>query len=104
MPDTPAIRSMMTAPGDPVGAWERPRDPDDGYGKIQWKGTEICMDVTLPCGCCPHIDGGFAYFIRCDCGHVYQTGTYVAFRKVTPAELEAWRIHDAVIREDKEEW
>lgn len=34
---------------------------------IQWKGTDLCMDFWCPeCACQSHLDGMFAYAIRCD--------------------------------------
>jgi len=50
---------------------------------IQWKGTDLCMDFSCPCGGGGHFDGYFAYHVRClDCGQVYRMGTQVIARKV----------------------
>lgn len=32
---------------------------------IQWKGTEVCMDVYCPCGEQFHIDDMFVYAVQC---------------------------------------
>ena len=47
--------------------------PFDGpRGWIQWKGTDVCMDVHCACGDQFHIDGDFAYEVQCRaCGQVY---------------------------------
>ncbi len=34
------------------------------HGFIQWKGTDICMDVYCKCGNQSHIDGYCAYYIK----------------------------------------
>lgn len=42
------------------------------HGWIQWKGTEVCMDVHCACGTLSHVDAEFCYHVRCpDCGRVY---------------------------------
>ena len=42
------------------------------HGWIQWKGTEVCMDVHCKCGRLSHIDAEFAYHVKCPgCGAVY---------------------------------
>ncbi len=39
---------------------------------IQWKGTDVCMDIHCKCGCHSHFDGYFAYHVKCpECGTVY---------------------------------
>lgn len=50
---------------------------------IQWKGTEVCIDLRCPCGHHGHVDDSFAYFVECGgCGAVYELGTAVAVRRV----------------------
>jgi len=42
-------------------------------GLIQWKGTDVCMDIYCKCGQHSHIDGFFASRVRCPaCGTVYK--------------------------------
>lgn len=59
---------------------------------IQWKGTNVCMDVYCrACGCHFHIDADFAYFVRCPrCRKVYEVGTQVKLTEVE--EASAWKI------------
>jgi hypothetical protein len=48
------------------------------YTFIQWKGTEVCMDVYCTCGDQFHIDGDFAYEVQCHhCGQIYEVGSRV---------------------------
>jgi len=45
---------------------------DRPHGWIQWKGTEVCMDVNCKCGGLFHIDGTFVYHVKCPkCGTVF---------------------------------
>jgi len=40
--------------------------------RIQWKGTEVCMDVYCDCGAQYHIDGEFCFFVKCPkCGRTF---------------------------------
>ena len=32
---------------------------------LQWKGTDVCIDIHCPCGEHLHFDGYFAYTIEC---------------------------------------
>ena len=42
------------------------------HGWIQWKGTNVCMDVHCACGESSHIDGEFTYHVKCpNCGRIY---------------------------------
>ena len=42
------------------------------HGWIQWKGTDVCMDIHCKCGESTHIDADFAYHVKCgSCGTVY---------------------------------
>lgn len=50
----------------------------DAHGWIQWKGTQVCMDVHCKCGAHCHVDADFAYFLKCPhCQRVYATGCNV---------------------------
>jgi hypothetical protein len=40
---------------------------------VQWKGTDVCLDLNCLCGYHGHFDGDFAYFLRCgSCGRTYE--------------------------------
>jgi hypothetical protein len=39
---------------------------------IQWKGTDVCMDIHCACGVSSHIDTEFCYTVVCpECGSAY---------------------------------
>jgi len=43
------------------------------FGQIQWKGTDVCIDIHCLCGKSTHFDGDFMYFIKCPyCNRVYE--------------------------------
>ena len=50
------------------------------HGWIQWKGTDVCMDIHCKCGSLNHIDADFAYFVKCpNCGTVYMCNGHIEF-------------------------
>lgn len=52
---------------------------DKPHGWIQWKGTDVCIDLHCACGHHGHYDGGFLYFYRCPaCSARYALGMNVA--------------------------
>lgn len=56
---------------------------EPGSTHIQWKGTEVCMDLVCFCGQRLHIDAGFAYAVRCHaCERVLELGTSVTLKDV----------------------
>lgn len=54
-------------------AWEVQETYEgQSHGWIQWKGTEVCMDVHCACGALCHVDAEFCYHVKCsECGRVY---------------------------------
>lgn len=65
------------------------QEPDGPHGFIQWKGTDVCMDLYCECGCHWHIDADFAYFTRCPrCGASYEVMPFVRLRRVSDAEAD----------------
>jgi hypothetical protein len=57
--------------------WERP------HAWIQWKGTDVCMDIRCECGEDIHFDGMFAYHIKClGCGAVYECDGHIKLHKL----------------------
>ncbi len=48
------------------------------HGWIQWKGTDVCMDVHCKCGELTHIDGDFVYSVKCPaCGTSYHCNGHI---------------------------
>ncbi len=48
------------------------------HGWIQWKGTDVCMDVHCKCGELCHIDADFAYYVKCmKCETVYMCNGHI---------------------------
>ncbi|MGN6561819.1 MAG: hypothetical protein ACTHMU_04095 [Thermomicrobiales bacterium] len=67
----------MSVPND-WPSLERNKDRQPPYGWIQWKGTDVCMDVHCICGNPLHVDADFCYHIRCAyCGQVYECSGYI---------------------------
>lgn len=51
---------------------------DKPHGWIQWKGTDVCMDVYCKCGHHSHVDSEFAYYIKCPkCKAVYMCNAHI---------------------------
>lgn len=45
---------------------------------IQWKGTDVCFDITCECGWHGHFDGYFAYLVKCGrCERVWEMPWHV---------------------------
>lgn len=50
----------------------------DPHGWVQWKGTDVCMDIHCKCGHLSHIDDTFAYYVRCPkCKTVYHCNGHI---------------------------
>lgn len=61
------------------------------HGWIQWKGTDVCMDIRCECGDLTHVDGDFTYVIQCgSCGKKYFVNGHI---QLIPIEFEdGWRV------------
>ena len=54
------------------------------HGWIQWKGTDVCMDIYCKCGHHSHIDADFAYSVECPaCGTCYHCNPHVELIELT---------------------
>lgn len=59
------------------------------YGSIQWKGTDVCIDLFCKCGASGHIDGDFFYHYKCSaCGSKYAVATHVNLIELTDVQSE----------------
>ena len=73
MPYTKTPHEEWSKHYDEVYGQDNPETPAHGW--IQWKGTQVCMDVHCVCGAHTHADAEFAYYIECPVCHlVYATG------------------------------
>jgi hypothetical protein len=43
--------------------------PGESHGWIQWKGTNVCIDLRCACGHHGHFDGEFFYSYECPACH-----------------------------------
>lgn len=58
------------------------------YGWIQWKGTNVCMDLHCKCGKFTHIDDDFVYYLQCPyCKQIYQVNGHVEMIPVKYLEV-----------------
>lgn len=66
-------------------------------GYIQWKGTDVCMEVHCACGYQSHIDADFLYFVRCpECKKVWKLSPWVALEEPSPEdEIEKQTVLEA---------
>ena len=74
-------------------AWDISEKYDkEPHGWIQWKNTNVCMDVHCKCGAHCHIDADFAHHVKCmECGTVYMCNGHIEF-----IELEEEPQHSVV--------
>jgi len=68
----------------------RPDDNDGPHGWIQWKGTDVCMDIYCPhCGEHTHLDADFAYTVRCGaCKGLMIPSPYIEMVPIVDGEIE----------------
>ena len=59
------------------------------HGWIQWKGTEICIDLYCECGHHGHYDGEFFYNYECPaCHKKYAVGQNVKLIPLTQDQIQ----------------
>lgn len=76
----------------------------EAHGWIQWKGTNVCMDIRCPCGHRSHVDADFLYFFRCPkCQTTYAVGATVRLYKMDPEHKES-KNPDVHTVELEDEW
>ena len=76
-------------PPDNIAGWDRQTLPPKGspHAWIQWKGTEVCMDVYCGCGAAFHVDGWFAYYVECPgCSQVHMCNGHIELVPLLPGE------------------
>ena len=61
-------------------------------GYIQYKGTDICIDLCCECGWNDHYDGYFCYGFTCPkCGQSYTLPDELNFTKVEVDSKNDWK-------------
>lgn len=60
-------------------AWDKQETfENQPHGWVQWKGTNVCIDIHCVCGESSHFDGSFMYVIQCpSCNRKYFTNGHV---------------------------
>ena len=60
----------------------------DAHGWIQWKGTDVCVDLHCKCGNHGHFDGDFLYFYECPACHAkYALGQNIKLIPLTAEQI-----------------
>lgn len=60
------------------------QEPAPAHGWIQWKGTDVCIDLHCECGHHGHVDADFFYFYECPaCHKKYAVGQNVRLIPLT---------------------
>jgi hypothetical protein len=68
-------------------AQDLPPEGSPSHGWIQWKGTNVCMDIYCSCGHHSHVDTEFLYNFRCaKCKQAFAVGAHVRLIPLTPAQ------------------
>jgi hypothetical protein len=66
--------------------------PKGPYGWIQWKGTDVCIDLHCACGYHGHVDTDFFYFYQCpSCKAKYAVGQNVALIPLSESILALYK-------------
>jgi len=62
---------------------------DEPHGWIQWKGTDVCIDLHCKCGHHGHFDGYFLYYYECpECHTKYALGQCVKLIELSKEEIK----------------
>lgn len=77
-------------------AWElQDKKIGEPHAFIQWKGTDVCMDIHCACGHQSHFDGEFAYRVKCPkCGQVYSCNGHIELIALSQNRKETGQVHE----------
>lgn len=69
----------------------------DAHGWIQWKGTNVCIDLYCKCGHHGHYDGEFFYHYECSaCHRKYAVGANVKLIELNAEQVahveKEWKV------------
>lgn len=57
------------------------------YGLVQWKNTDVCMEIQCTCGTDLHVDGYFAYYVQCPkCGCIFECDPVIHLVELSKAK------------------
>lgn len=74
--------------------YSRDNPSNSAHGSIQWKGTDVCIDLHCKCGKHMHFDGEFFYNFKCPhCDRSYAVGQNIALIELDPDEIEHKKDH-----------
>ena len=69
--------------------------PEGAHGTIQWKGTQVCVDLHCTCGTHSHVDAEFFYRFKCPhCRKCFFVGNVVQLTEALPEEIEFVEKHE----------
>jgi hypothetical protein len=71
------------------------------HGWIEWKGTNVCMDIHCVCGKHSHMDADFFYYFECSCGKMYAVGSNVKMIELNEEEIEYAKKRIGFMKESK---
>ncbi len=75
----------------------------ESHGWIQWKGTDVCMDIHCKCGHFGHIDADFFYCYKCPkCDRKYAVGQNVKLIELNQSQEEYLNQYHAFISDEIE--
>ena len=81
--------------------------PDDvPHGWIQWKGTDVCIDLHCECGYLGHCDREFFYAYECpSCHRKYAVGQNVKLIPLTDEQAEEYehQLHTCELEKDDDD-
>lgn len=70
---------------------------EDAHGTIQWKGSDIYMDIHCDCGHTSNIKGDGIFFVKCpSCKTIYELNGFIQLIKRTDITEKN---HDVEVRE-----
>ena len=62
-------------------------------GWVQWKGTDVCIDVHCKCGKISHYDGEYMYNIKCPyCERVYFANPHIQLIEVAEYDESSLKV------------
>lgn len=65
------------------------------HARIQWGGTDVCMDIRCICGEISHVDGDFTFNVQCPyCDKMYNCNPHIELIEIE--EEPEFRLHLAI--------